>query len=491
MTGALLLAVVLSLPTVESQAETMLREKFESIGRRMPARDPRLEMAAKTLSQVALSKGSENAVGFLEVTESMSDAKGWDPSPVVIVLKGRGQSLLDALSSQPISRDAPASHFGMALAPGDGDYDALCILFVRRVFELDAFSRKWTKPGSVTFCGTPLSNNPSSAELFVTLPSGAVESRSMRRDKRGFCGTLELSRIGRHTIEVIAKGERGPEVVALFFVNVGDTQSQNTSVTAESSNADEARTSIEAAVNRLRAQFDLRPLERDSSLEQVAQAFAVQLDSEHFFAHVAPDGSTLKDRLKRADYAYLAAGENLGLAQGPMAAHFGIEHSPGHRQNLLDPRFQRLGLGLVKSAAGRWTLVEVLAQPESSSGQAAKDPRDVIMASLNSIRARKGLPPLKRHGTLDNLAQSHALAAQQWGHPQVEIPNERPLPERVFELMDDAASASVDVFSSESLSLTPSSKNLGDRNNRWVGIGVVQPTAKNHWIVVLYAAPRR
>ena len=36
-----------------------------------------------------------------------------------------------------------------------------------------------------------------------------------------------------------------------------------------------------------------------------------------------------------------------------IAAHFGIEHSPGHRKNILDPNFRRLGVAYGTGVDGR------------------------------------------------------------------------------------------------------------------------------------------
>jgi uncharacterized protein YkwD len=491
-----LLSVLLTAPSIEIQVERALRDKFEQAGRRMPTRDTRLDTAAKTLSSVGLARGTSTAVGFLEVTQAMSDATAFDPSPVVILLKGRGQTLLDALDGQKIGHEAPATHLGIGFVRGEGDFDVLCIIITRRLFELAPFLRSFAKPGNVTLCGNPL-NAVKSAEVFVTTPAGQVESQSLKRQTRGYCGVLSLSRFGRYSIEVLLKSDRGPEVAALFFADVGGKQfsrveSSQASAETNVNTPAEARVAILEAINGLRTRFQVAAVTRDAELEAVAQSFAEDLDREQFFAHVAPDGSSLKDRLKRARYNYAAAGENLGAAQTAMAAHFGIENSPGHRLNLLDPRFRKAGLGVVKNEAGRWIVVEVFADPEGERKESEADPRDALTDALNARRSSKQLPLLKRLPALDSLAQAHAVAAQQWGKAQVDIPNERPLPERVFELLDDAATASVDVFTSESTTAIPTtSSNLHDRSNRWVGIGVVKPSNQSYWFVIIYASPRR
>jgi uncharacterized protein YkwD len=65
-----------------------------------------------------------------------------------------------------------------------------------------------------------------------------------------------------------------------------------------------------------------------------------------YFAHVSPEGLSPFVRLTRAGVKYLTAGENLALAPTLRIAHTGLMNSPGHRANILQPSFGRLGIGI-------------------------------------------------------------------------------------------------------------------------------------------------
>jgi uncharacterized protein YkwD len=65
-----------------------------------------------------------------------------------------------------------------------------------------------------------------------------------------------------------------------------------------------------------------------------------------YFAHVDPDGTTPFDRMKRGGVTFRAAGENLALAPTVDVAHEGLMNSPGHRANILNPSFHRIGIGV-------------------------------------------------------------------------------------------------------------------------------------------------
>jgi uncharacterized protein YkwD len=70
-----------------------------------------------------------------------------------------------------------------------------------------------------------------------------------------------------------------------------------------------------------------------------------------FFEHTGSDGSQPKDRVKRAGYQSRLTGENIAL--GPESAEevvAGWLASPGHCENIMDARFQDIGVGI---ASGR------------------------------------------------------------------------------------------------------------------------------------------
>jgi uncharacterized protein YkwD len=52
------------------------------------------------------------------------------------------------------------------------------------------------------------------------------------------------------------------------------------------------------------------------------------------------------DRLARAGIAYAASGENLAYAPSVELAHQGLMASPGHRANMLEPAYSRVGIGV-------------------------------------------------------------------------------------------------------------------------------------------------
>lgn len=101
-------------------------------------------------------------------------------------------------------------------------------------------------------------------------------------------------------------------------------------------------------VNQERANAGLNPVVANVTLENEADEYACELIGDNFFAHENPvTGSTLKDRAAAFNYQFSVIGENLAAGQkSPEEVMAAWMNSPGHRANILDPRFTQLGVAV-------------------------------------------------------------------------------------------------------------------------------------------------
>jgi len=89
------------------------------------------------------------------------------------------------------------------------------------------------------------------------------------------------------------------------------------------------------------------PLGASRKLNDAAAGHARDMARTKVFDHRGRDGSQPKDRVLRAGYQSRLTGEN--IAFGPDSAEevvAGWLASPGHCANIMDPRFQDIGVGL-------------------------------------------------------------------------------------------------------------------------------------------------
>jgi uncharacterized protein YkwD len=102
-----------------------------------------------------------------------------------------------------------------------------------------------------------------------------------------------------------------------------------------------------ALVNGERTSRGLAPLVMDAALQALARAHGVDMFQQGYFSHTGRDGRSPFDRMHDAHITYTAAGENLALAPSTEFAEQGLMNSPGHRANILNPRFRRAGIGVL------------------------------------------------------------------------------------------------------------------------------------------------
>jgi uncharacterized protein YkwD len=116
-------------------------------------------------------------------------------------------------------------------------------------------------------------------------------------------------------------------------------------------------------MNDARVKEGLAPLDWDVSLEEVAYARAKNLVQNGYFDHYAPDGESAFSELAARGIRYRLAGENLARnnyleTKTVRAAFDGLMNSPGHRANILEPRFSSVGVAVVRDGK-MWVYVTV------------------------------------------------------------------------------------------------------------------------------------
>ena len=111
--------------------------------------------------------------------------------------------------------------------------------------------------------------------------------------------------------------------------------------------------------NEVRRQHRLSPVNQQSALFRVSEAYSVDMLVRHFFSHTNPEGLTAGDRLKPfypgAIYAWgenIWEGSNVSAANQEDLARLIMKSwmsSPGHRENILNPEYTDIGVGVAVS----------------------------------------------------------------------------------------------------------------------------------------------
>jgi uncharacterized protein YkwD len=124
------------------------------------------------------------------------------------------------------------------------------------------------------------------------------------------------------------------------------------SVTAPT--VDDAAEATICLLNRERTRRGLKPLRSERNLERAATAHSSDMVQKRYFRHESRDGRSPFDRILATRYVpkgrSWSLGENIGwgtLDLGePASVVKAWMNSPGHRANILNPRFRDIGIGI-------------------------------------------------------------------------------------------------------------------------------------------------
>ncbi len=165
--------------------------------------------------------------------------------------------------------------------------------------------------------------------------------------------------------------------------------------------------------NQQRAEAKLPPLSADPLLEVAAKAHAKDMGDHATMTHIGSDGSKPAERIERAGYKYMKAGEN--VAAGQKSSREVVKawmNSPHHKENILGD-YTQIGAACYVTDDGDpyWCVTFGKPWPKVDL---AKDPAAFIDV-LNKEREKAKLGPLKLNDKLTTAASRHARAMAKAG----------------------------------------------------------------------------
>ncbi len=145
--------------------------------------------------------------------------------------------------------------------------------------------------------------------------------------------------------------------------------------------------------NDKRAALGLNSLKTDPELTVAATLKAADMFSKNYWAHVAPDGTQPWYFISKAGYDYLLAGENLARDFNDSSAV--VEawmNSPSHKENLLNPKYQDIGVAVANGKLGG---VETTLVVQMFGTRLTKIPQiDSEVSGAKTVSAKEPLNPV-------------------------------------------------------------------------------------------------
>jgi uncharacterized protein YkwD len=158
-------------------------------------------------------------------------------------------------------------------------------------------------------------------------------------------------------------------------------------------------------VNKERTARHLNPLRLSQNLRAVAIKHSIDMASQQKLTHLSSSGKSYLDRVLKAELFFIEIGENVAVSDTFDAAfiHRGFMGSPEHRDNILNPNYDMVGIGVVYSDDQEYFVTQDFSQSLNVLG--TDEAEITIKKEINIIRKNHALPPLSFHNVADSFAR--------------------------------------------------------------------------------------
>lgn len=203
------------------------------------------------------------------------------------------------------------------------------------------------------------------AKLFVLTPKGrAFAVPTTLRDGRARARFV-VDMPGKWSAQLVATVEGGPRPVleAPVFVEMTPRSAASEEVPGQGSvgiDRDPAAW-LSLLLDALRRAKSLPPLRRNAALDALATRHAEAMRSAGRLGHVSGAGDPA-DRLRELGVETTVVGENVAHDATVPGAHRALWASVSHRVNLIDPRFDTVGVGASRDTDGSLWVSQIFAK---------------------------------------------------------------------------------------------------------------------------------
>ena len=163
------------------------------------------------------------------------------------------------------------------------------------------------------------------------------------------------------------------------------------------------------AINSVRAARGLPALALDGQLTDVARSWSAHMDGDGAISH----NPSLSSQVS----GWRMLGENVGTGTSLDSIEAAFENSPHHFENMVDPNFRLVGVGVVHDSDGTYWVTEDFEQPKGSSQPAPAAPRPAAPAAPRP--APRPAAPRPAASPRPAAAPVHAAAAPVTAHAPV------------------------------------------------------------------------
>ncbi|MCP4605145.1 MAG: hypothetical protein GY847_32270 [Proteobacteria bacterium] len=371
--------------------------------------DGRLNQAAQTIAEIA-------ETGLPVTVAAIREALWWHGIPEV----SNEVALFKKSSEAPLEEDieawlarqstAECDRYGFAIREITGGVQVVAIT-TKSSLRLLPVRRRVNGPRMLKLKGN-VKPPYKSVSFAVSDPEGKTFEPQVQNKGDSFSCSFRVSENGIWQIEILGNGPRGPTTLVNFPVAVGVPVRKSVTLSPlklESKKPEALEKMLLDAINRERQESGHGRLELSKKLTKVARKYSTEMAESGIVAHISPDSGSVADRIRAARIWLAAVSENLARAGSAREAHDGLMQSPAHRANILNPRYDHVGIGvaLVESESG----VSVLVTQIFARERTPIEPKSIannVFRMINDHRAKLGRRKLAEHPFLTQSAKEVA-----------------------------------------------------------------------------------
>jgi len=157
--------------------------------------------------------------------------------------------------------------------------------------------------------------------------------------------------------------------------------------------------------NNERMKRNLIPLTPSPDLSSLALRHSRDMTSHKKLSHLSTTGQSYIERLVDAGFYFIKIGENVAMSETfrDDIIHQKLMASPEHRENILDPDFDRIGIGIVYEEKKYYITQDYL---QSLNIFGIDEAEKKIKNEINTLRLKNSLPPMMFSEEANSKAQS-------------------------------------------------------------------------------------
>jgi uncharacterized protein YkwD len=342
----------------KSASEKIITAQFvelcKSLGTTVPMEDNALDAAARNLA-MTVKKEDVKLINNMDndfIRSILSDMGITDNSFRVLLINVFRAEDVQAKLNENLYKDLEGeryTHFGVGAVRLLWPPTIVATIFlVRKTIVMNPFPRS-VMPGEELILQGRVTAEGEDLKLIIQNDVGTIDRDLPLMLNNMFSQRILLDRPGKHTFELTLDTDRGPDVAALFTVNVEGTKGEAAPPILERVEVNsiaEARDRLLHLINAERAKRKLIAVTMDEKLNTVAQAYAREMMETGEIAHVSIKTGDCLDRAVAAGLKVKRITENIAANQTLEQVHESLMLSPAHSENILDTQVTWAGLGV-------------------------------------------------------------------------------------------------------------------------------------------------